>query len=274
MSDRLSPIIVDAPQRSEAWFAARLGKVTGSKAAAVMSYYVPYLKDINAAVAEHEKMQTPPEIVKRLVNDYPFELVVSAGLELKEKADRMAYRRDIISERLTGLPADPERYITYDMRWGMMSEPLALALYQLKSRSIIEVAPFMLHPELMCGASPDSLVIDPTTGLLGNVEVKCLRSANHLYKIMHDHKVPKDYVPQIQMQMWINGRDFCDFVGFDSRLPNGLKVFIQRVERDDFYIDYVLVPNILRFLDECESDFRHFWAMVTGEEKKRIAQMN
>lgn len=265
MSKRLNPVIVDAPQRSDEWFKARLGKVTGSMAAAPMSYYVPTKKMIDLAIIEHQKMETPQAIIEKLNDKYPTELVVSAGIEIQEKADRMNYRRNIVGERLTGVPANPDQFTTYAMRWGIISEHLALALYQLKSRSIIDDAPLMLHPTLKCGASPDSLVTDPTTGLLGNVECKCLMTANHLYKIIRERQVPEEYIPQIQMQMWINGRDFCDFVGFDSRLPDGLQIYIERVERDDFYIDYVLSPAIERFLDECDKDFRQFFAQLTDK---------
>lgn len=267
MSKRLNPIIVEADQRSPEWFEARLGKVTGSQAAKPMSYLKTTKAQIAAAKAVHEQMGTSLDIVARLEELYPSELVVSAGIELKEGADRKSYRQGIVGERLTGMPADPDIYITQDMKWGMLSEPVALSIYQLRTKTIVESAPLMLHPELNCGASPDGLLIDPTTGLMGNAEVKCLRTANHLYKIIKERTVPEDYIPQIQMQMWINGRDFCDFIGFDSRVPEGLQIYIQRVERDDFYIDYVLEPSIRRFLDECDSDFRGFWANISDRGK-------
>lgn len=266
MAARLNPLIVDAPQRSPEWFAARLGVVTGSKASATMAYFAITKAQLEKAdLAFGDAIDD--EINRRLRDEYPAEYCLRAGLELREQAERLNYRRNIVGERLTGMPADPNQYTNYAMKWGMINEPLALALYQLKSRSIIADAPLMLHPKLKCGASPDSLVIDPTTGLLGNVEVKCLMTANHLYKIIYEHKVPAEYIPQIQMQMWINGRDFCDFVGFDSRLPDGLQIFIERVERDDFYIDEVLTPSIECFLDECDRDFKHFWAMLTDKGK-------
>lgn len=267
MSKRLTPRIVEAEQRSEQWFAERLGRVTGSKGGHVLDYYKPTLAQVNKAILAHKEMETPQDIIDKLAELYPRELVVSAGLELQEGAQRKSYREGIVGERLTGLPADPDTYITQDMRWGMLSEPLAIALYQVKSRVVVESAPLMLHPELECGASPDGLVIDKDTGLLGNVEVKCLRTANHLYKIIRDQIVPDDYTAQIQMQMWINGRDFCDFVGFDSRVPEGLKIYIKRVPRDDFYIDYVLEPAVTRFLDECDRDFKYFWAKVKEYSK-------
>lgn len=273
-SQRLKPRIVDALQLSLEWFAARLGKVTASKVSLVMGYYMPAKKGladmIDLAIAEHKEMGTDQEVIDRLTKDYPLELMLSAGLELKEHTSRMNYRQALVGERLTKLPADPDPYVTEAMKWGQVTESLAKARYQLKNRTIIEDAPLMLHPEWDCGASPDGLVIDPETGLLGNLEVKCLKSANHLYKVIKPQAVPEEHIPQIQMQMWINGRDFCDFIGFDSRVPEGLEIFSTRMERDDFYIDYVLAPAVRRFLDECDRDFKYFWAKVKNKSLAKL----
>jgi hypothetical protein len=37
--------------------------------------------------------------------------------------------------------------------------------------------------------------------------------------------------------MWITGAEWCDFVSFDPRLGRGLRLHIQRVERDQSFID-------------------------------------
>lgn len=267
-NNRINPIIIDFPQRSPEWFKARMGKVTGSKAECTMSYYAVTKAQLEKADEVHTtKQDGDMDVLTSLRELYPFEYCLRAEIKLREKADRQSYRQNIVGERLTGMPADPEQFTSYAMRWGMVNEPMALALYQLKVRTIIANAPFMLHPTLKCGASPDSLVTDRETGLLGNVEVKCLMTANHLYKIVDTKKMPDDYRAQVQMQMWIAGRDFCDFVGYDSRLSDGLQIFIQRIERDDFYIDEVLVPNIERFLQECDRDFKRFWAQLTDKGK-------
>jgi len=228
-----------------------------------MSYYAVTAKMIEAADAYFAENDGLTETLERLREQYPFEYCLRADIKLRESKERQSYREALVGERLTGVEADPEAFASYAMKWGVVNEPLALALYQLKSRQIIAPAPLLLHPEWKCGATPDSFVTDPITGLLGNVEVKCLKTANHLYKIIRDQTVPGEYIPQIQMQLWISGRDFCDFVGYDSRLPDGLEIYIRRVERDDFYIDQVLMPAIRRFLEECDDEFRYFWVKTT-----------
>jgi hypothetical protein len=270
MKPRLNPRVVEAPQRSPEWFAARLGKVTGSKADVVMSYKKPTLKQM--AEANFFFGDKVDKTLLRLREEYPIEYCLRAGVELAPNADRTTYKRNLVAERLTGQESDPDMFMSYAMKWGTINEPLALALYQLKTRAIIAPAPLLLHPTWACGASPDSLVTDPSTGLLGNVEVKCLETRNHLYEVMVLGRMPSKYDPQVQMQMWIDGRDFCDFVAYDSRLPDGLKIFIIRVSRDDFYIDEVLEPAVRRLLDEVEHDFKQFWAKVSdrGRSEARL----
>jgi exodeoxyribonuclease (lambda-induced) len=45
-----------------------------------------------------------------------------------------------------------------------------------------------------------------------------------------------DYIHQIQFSLWITGRQWCDFISFDSRAPIGLQLHVHRVERDEVAI--------------------------------------
>lgn len=44
-------------------------------------------------------------------------------------------------------------------------------------------------------------------------------------------------------------RGWCDFVSFDSRMPEGLQIFVKRVFRDDDYIK-TLETEVQKFLNE------------------------
>ncbi len=269
MSQRLTPIIVDAPQLSREWFEARLGNVTGSKVQLTIDYKNPTKSQMAQADAFYllNNAKFNPLWAEQL-REYPWEYCLKAGVELLSSTTRETYKRQTVSERLNGVSADEDMFVHKRMLWGQQQERPAKAMYHLVHKHIVEDAPLMLHPTLMCGASPDGLVIDIYTGELGNLEVKCLEPWNHLYKIIKADEVPYDYIPQIQMQMWINGRDWCDFVGYDPRQKNGLHVYVKRVERDNFYIDNVLEPGVRRFLDECDQDERQFYAIL----KKRTEQ--
>jgi hypothetical protein len=270
MRQTFTPIVVNHPQRSEEWYAARLGNVTASRAADTMSYYAVQKNHLVKA-AEFYALNPHfrgSEWQQKMLEQYPVEYCLTAGIELKESAARQSYRQSIVTERLTGLPGDLDPYVTKDMQWGVINEKFARTLYGIRYNMKVEDAPLMLHPTLLCGASPDGLPIDKKTGELGNLEIKCLSSKNHLYKVIMEDTMPADYWEQIQMQMWITGRDWCDFVGYDSRVKEHLQLFVRRVEYDEFYVDNVLVPSIRRFLDECDKDERMFYAIMRRKEEE------
>lgn len=260
----LKSIPVKHPQRSPEWYKAREGNVTGSNAAKTMAYSSRITKKQmeEADFFYAQGHDYDPEVIARLKEEYPFEYVVRAGVKLPENKERSDYREKLVAERITGQPEQEKVFLTDAMRWGMLMEEEAKKYYMATSSSVVDEAPYLMHPELMCGASPDGFVIDITTGELGNLEIKCLMSRNHLYKIIRDGVMPDDYFPQVQMQLWISDREWCDFVGYDPRVKNGLKLFIIRVYRDDFYIDNVLEPNVVRFLDEVDRDMRQFFAIM------------
>lgn len=268
----MQAIAVEAPQRSEEWFKQRLGRVTGSEVSKIRSYYKPAKyqlpKLIDQATEKHTTLGTKKSVIKRLAEEYPIELILNAGMELAETVERKKYRQNKVGERLTGMPADPEPYVNYDMKWGMMNEDFAKSLYQMQNKMIVEEAPLLLHPKLACGASSDGHVTDMTTGEIGCVEVKCLRTANHLYEIIKEEKVPDDYYDQIQMELWINELNWCDFIGFDSRVGDGLKIFVERVYPDKLFIEHVLEPSVKRFLKECDTDEKFFRAKLYTKKRE------
>lgn len=272
MSLKFTPIIVDAPQRSPEWFAKRLGNLTASRLNDALDYYAVKKSDIAKAIVAYQNKginYEQDDVLAKLHDQYPLEFCLRAGIEIAEKSTRFTYRKDIVAERITGLPGELDPYITKDMMWGQAQEPHARALYQLLHKHIVEEAPLMLHPKLLCGATPDGFVIDRETGELGTLEIKCLKSKNHLYEVIMYDEIPKTYHNQIYMQMWISGRDWCDFVAYDSRVKDGLHIFVKRMLADEFYITEVMYPGIVRFLEECDADERKFYAIRNAKLGKK-----
>lgn len=269
---RKQPLLIEAPQRSDEWHKARLGIVTASRAKDTFidisdTQKLAAVRTILGISAVTAKVRETTEFAELWSMDQ-FALLEKAGIEPTELASRKSYREGIVAERLTGLPADPEPYVTYDMKWGIVNEEIAKTVYQMEHKVIVEDAPLMIHPDYKCGASPDGYATDTKTGELGFVEVKCLRSANHLFKIIEKQEIPEEFYDQVQMQMWIGNRDWCDFIGFDSRLPEGLKIFVQRVPYDDDYVSEKLAPSVIRFLDECDRNEKYFRKLIReGTEK-------
>lgn len=141
-------------------------------------------------------------------------------------ASRKNYAAQLIAERLTGTPA--ETYSNSAMTWGTEKEPEARQAYSFRHDvDVVEVG-FIDHPTIsMAGASPDGLV-----GEDGLVEIKCPNTATHIDTLLNQC-VPAKYVTQMQWQMACTGRQWCDFANYDPRLPEAMRLFVQRVHRDD-----------------------------------------
>ena len=155
------------------------------------------------------------------------------------------YLADLVVERLTGNKT--ESFTNAAMQWGVDQEPIARAEYEVKTGNFVDQIAFVDHPAIAnFGCSPDGLVGDD-----GLIEIKCPNTATHIDYVMQD-KVPTKYIPQIQCQLAVTGRKWCDFVSFDPRLPDGLQILFVRLER---YVEYIekLEARVVKFLDEVNS---------------------
>lgn len=141
-------------------------------------------------------------------------------------ASRANYMAQLIAERLTGTVA--EAYTNAAMIHGTETEPEARAAYEFYQGVTVEQVAFVPHPKNdQAGASPDGLV-----GADGLVEIKCPNTATHLETLL-GQAVPAKYETQMQFQMACTGRKWCDFVSYDPRMPENMRLFIKRLPRDD-----------------------------------------
>lgn len=163
-------------------------------------------------------------------------------------ASRDNYMAELVAERLTGVAY--EGFTSAAMQWGADTEPYARDAYQFyQGVSVVEVG-FVPHPTVeMSGASPDGLV-----GADGLVEIKCPNTATHIATLRR-RGVPEKYVTQMQWQMACTGRQWCDFVSFDPRMPEELRLFVRRVPRSETMIE-ALEKDVRAFLDELEAVIR------------------
>lgn len=159
-------------------------------------------------------------------------------------AGRKNYAAELVAERLTGTPA--QSFTNAAMQWGTETEPQARAAYAFFHDADVQEIGFADHPTIkMAGASPDGLV-----NADGLVEIKCPNTATHIDTLL-SKEVPKKYVPQMMFQMACTSRDWCDFVSFDPRMPEDLRLFMRRVERDDKQIAEI-EDAVVEFLTEIE----------------------
>jgi len=159
-------------------------------------------------------------------------------------ASRANYMAELIAERLTGEAATG--FTSPAMQWGTEHEAEALAAYSFRHDAEVLPVGFVPHPTIsMSGASPDGLV-----GADGLVEVKCPNTSTHIDTLLGDG-VPAKYLLQMQWQMACTGRAWCDFISFDPRLPESMRLFVQRVPRASVLIAE-LERDIAAFLAELD----------------------
>lgn len=197
-------------QRTEDWFAARLGKVTASRVA---------------------------DVIAKTKTGY--------------SASRDNYMAQLVVERLTNTQA--ESFTDAAMQWGTDQEPFARAAYEVSQNIMVEETGLVDHPTIpLAGASPDGLI-----GEDGLVEIKCPNTATHIDTLL-TQTVPGKYITQMQFQMACTGRQWCDFVSFDPRMPAKAQLFVKRVMRDE------------AFIKEIETEIKKFLAEVTA----KVEQLN
>lgn len=196
-----------------------------------------------------------------------------------ESAARRDYRLDLIAERLSG--RSENHYVSPEMEFGIENEPYARAAYEIGCGVMVDQVGFVLHPTLdFTGGSPDGLV-----GEDGLIEIKCGKTTTHL-KWMQAGVVPEEHQDQILWNLCCTERKWADFISFDPRMPEGLRIFIVRMERDEARIAE-METLITQFNDEVEffckglrkrvvqapappvdtrSDFDQLMAMIDSQE--------
>lgn len=173
-------------------------------------------------------------------------------------ASRANYRAELVVERMTQVP-----YPTYSnstMQYGIDTEPEARSAYTEYAFAAVQEAGFIEHPKIaMAGASPDGFVGDD-----GLVEIKCPNTATHL-ETLDSGAIDGKYIKQMQFQMACTGRKWCDFVSYDNRLPQPMRLFVKRVVRDDKLIAEI-EQEITLFLAEVEAQTSRLTARYLRKE--------
>ena len=149
-----------------------------------------------------------------------------------------------MAERLTG-KSQNQGFSTPDTERGIEQEPYARMAYEAETGNIVEEVGFIKHATLMAGCSPDGL-IDHNGGL----EIKSVIPTVQI-ETVEKGGYPSKHKPQIQGGLWVTGREYWDFVSFSPDLPNNLRLYVYRVERDEEYIAN-LEAEVTRFLVEVD----------------------
>lgn len=137
------------------------------------------------------------------------------GYMCKKLAERLGYEIDSVS--------------TAGLTWGHEMEPTAADTYALIHDVEVRIVGFCTTDDGRIGASPDRLVGDD-----GLLQIKCPYTPyTHLeFLVSPKHQALIDaHYPQVQGEMLVTGRRWCDLVSFHPGLPT----ITVRVERNEAY---------------------------------------
>jgi len=179
-----------------------------------------------------------------------------ATIKSGEAAARRDLRARIVCERLTG-QVDDDPYTNADMERGKLLEPIARSMYEAETGSLVTQVGFMKLADAPVGFSPDGLVDDD-----GLVEIKAPRSARHL-AYLKAKSIPSEHYAQLLHALYVSGRQWIDFVSIDVKMPEGLQLFICRMNRDEQAIaEYA--SKVTAFLAEIDAELREVEALRRG----------
>ena len=142
-------------------------------------------------------------------------LITSTGLPSKSINDHAIV---MAGEKHAGKPLDRYGGNQYTDA-GNEREELARKYYDFTTGNTVEQVGFITdRKNATCGCSPDGLVADD-----GMLEIKSLAVKAHIKAILYyknNGNIPTDYVQQIQGQMMIAKRKWCDLLLFHPDLPS------------------------------------------------------
>ena len=141
----------------------------------------------------------------------------------KPSASATPYLHRKIAEWMLGVSLDEA--VSSFMERGADREAEAVAFYELNREVDTEEVGIILRDDRLAGASPDRLV-----GADGLLEIKCPAAHTHIGYLLGS--VADDYRCQIQGQLYITERAWCDSLSYCPGLPPALV----RVERDEAFI--------------------------------------
>ena len=163
--------------------------------------------------------------------------------------------RDMLAEYYSSgnYPEYEDKYKNSDIDRGNKFEDKARTIYELETGNEVEQIGFAELDEYPAGASPDAL-----SGEDGLVEFK-----NHNDKVftqlLIDGKIKPEYINQMQMQMYVTGRKWCDYFAFNpnftpcyflkrfypdldayERIEQGIKTGMEMLNKQKEQLDKIL----------------------------------
>ena len=139
---------------------------------------------------------------------------------------------DKAAEILTGVVCQYSMLNSKDIQRGHDLEPDARSAYELLSGNTVNEIGFA-SLDAYVGASPDGLIGDD-----GLIEIKCPRQKGFLEVVIGGaKKIKQIYRTQIQFQLYVLERQWCDFCVYCEEFDNPIHII--RVERNNEEIEKI-----------------------------------
>lgn len=170
-------------------------------------------------------------------------VIAQRGPRGGEPKGRRTYMLKLIGELMTGKPKID--FQNGHMDRGKEMEDEARRWYEMVSGHETHKVGFLRRGD--AGCSPDSLI-----GSDGLLEIKT--KLPHLQlECLLDGVLPSEHRAQVQWQLWIAEREWCDFVSYWPGLPG----FGVRVSRDEPYI-----KQMAAYVDQFNTELRELMAQI------------
>lgn len=163
----------------------------------------------------------------------------------KLSASANSYVDELIAEKLTG----QSKFFptTAAMQHGIDAEPKAREYYEFMYDAKVTEVSLCLHDTIEAGASPDGL-IEESEGIL---EIKCPQPhtmVKYWRDFLKQERMPQEYKAQVQGQLWIVEREWCDFLCY----AENIKPLLVRVKRDEEFIKSLegIVTDAVKSINE------------------------
>jgi len=143
----------------------------------------------------------------------------------KASTQAEGYMNRLLAEWLMGKPVDIEK--SEWMLRGNELEDQARCYHAFTEDVQVQKVGLVYRDEVkMVAASPDGLI-----GEDGGLEIKCPAPWTHVGYLLGG-KCPTDYIPQVQGNMYVTGRNWWTFLSYHP----DMEPMMVKVERDDEYI--------------------------------------
>lgn len=160
-------------------------------------------------------------------------LILTPTLKVASNDKSRSHEWELLAQRISNY-VEPS-YVNDDMLRGSQDEIEARILYS-KIKSEVRECGFITNDKLgfIRGFSPDGLVGDD-----GLIEIKSRKQKYQIETIIED-VVPEEFMLQIQDELFVSERKWCDFISYSGGLP----LYIKRVEPIEKYQEAIQLASI------------------------------